>query len=334
MPVGEIDQSNTTIGSSPPVAPAGQTFTAGVTGQLTTVSLYSAYVEPLVVGSNGAIPNSGGAVTVNIYATAGGLPTGGSLASALNGGTGPGWFDFTLSAPVPVTSGTMYAIVFTVTSGSAYYAGAYSRGTALTFSGSAWSKDTGNDFAFRTYVYHQFTQVAWSQGQVLGGASTNMNLLETFTLPGGEPGAVGTAWRLSLAGLPAWFTETGVSCSANVTDCVLSNVEGNMHTTADQTSAWIRIYGTASPQVSDIGTSGTGSASGCLVPSGLDGQPMFCVFGSADVAVVSVITTPPPGTTSGEPVRSGGSGAWLLPGAIVALLGVAFALNRRRLLER
>jgi hypothetical protein len=334
MPVGEVDQSNPTTGDIATTMTSGQTFTAGVTGQLTQVDLWAEYATPQVVAGQAA-PNPAGGISVQIYATAGGLPIGTALGSA--GGAaiaGPGWVSFTLSPAIPVLTGIMYAFSFSPGTDTGVFVGtAYSRGTALTFSGSAWSNNTARDYAFRTHVYHQFTEVQWSQGQVLGGASTNINFLETFTLPGSEPGAVGTAWTLNLTALPSWFTATSVSCSANVTDCLLSNVEGHMHTAADQTSAWVRIYGTAAPLEADIGTNGTGAASGCLVAVGFDNEPMFCISASADVAVVSVITTPPPGTTSSEPLREGDSGAWLVPGAIVGLLGVAFALNRRRLLE-
>jgi hypothetical protein len=338
-PMGEIDQSNPTTGDIATMVTAGQTFTPAVTGQLTQVDLWAEWAgSPLAVGQ--AAPNPAGGIGLQIYATAGGLPIGTAL-----GGTGgaaivgPGWVSFTLSPAIPVLAGTMYAFSFSPGTDTGVFVGtAYSRGTALTYGGSAWSKNTARDYAFQTYVYAQYTSVSWSQGQVLAGSSTTVTLTETFHFPAMDVGAVGATWALVTPTLPTWFTPTGVVCSATIGDCDIAHLASDKFMPVPHTATplivTVTITGTAAPLVADLGTTGTGTGEGCSVAVSPQASPDGCIDASADILVVDHITTPPPGTTSLEPVGEGGSGTWLMPGAIIGLLFVAFTLNRRRLLER
>jgi len=108
-----VDQQNTTV--SPTgfgfnnIAWAGQTFTAGKTGQLTRID-----VELFCSGCSGTNPD----ITVSLRATTGNpaVPTGGDLATA----TLPGFNDnaqgglktVTFNSPATVVAGTKYAFIF------------------------------------------------------------------------------------------------------------------------------------------------------------------------------------------------------------------------------
>jgi hypothetical protein len=126
-----------------------QTFTTGKTGQFSSVDLW--------LGGSGS-------VTVNIEAVDGShLPTGSSLASGT--GTIPGsagWTNFAFGTPLSVTPGTMYAIVFVLSSSQFAYgsdngSNAYADGVAYWLNGATWtalglSQTLPTDEAFRTYV--------------------------------------------------------------------------------------------------------------------------------------------------------------------------------------
>ena len=99
---GVLDQSNASTGLSAGTSGMlAQTFTAGKTGSLTEVDLY-------MEGDNAH------AINVTIQATTGGLPNGTVLATS-GFGTPPNvvaWVPFSISSQPSITSGTMYAIVF------------------------------------------------------------------------------------------------------------------------------------------------------------------------------------------------------------------------------
>jgi hypothetical protein len=137
---------------------AAQTFTAGMTGQLTDV-------EVNVVVAVEADPT----ITAGIFATSGGLPTGSPLATDTQTG-GDGWLTFNFATPTSVTNGTQYALVIEP-AGSITWRGVcsddYAGGQALIDDEGSWKTfpqyATDNevagsenycvlDFAFRTYV--------------------------------------------------------------------------------------------------------------------------------------------------------------------------------------
>ena len=164
-----IDQQNTTVTTSGfgfnSTSWAGQTFIAGVTGQVTRVDL-----DLFCSGCTGTTPN----VTVAIRATTGApaLPTGADLGTTTIAGFnsgGGGYFAANFAAPVAVTAGTQYAIVISAVSnpsaGTYAYvcsctslnSNPYANGQRVTSanSGGTWAADVtsgGRDLGFKVYV--------------------------------------------------------------------------------------------------------------------------------------------------------------------------------------
>jgi PKD domain/Bacterial Ig domain len=149
-----VDQSQTLNLSAVTVGQMAQTFTAGVTGRLDRVSLYTA---------------GAGFGTVQIQTVTGAFPAGSTLGTAsFSGSFVRGFHDFTLAPAIPITNGSHYAIVFKPLGRSVftwYTSGgvdAYSGGQAyIGCSGCSWTTDPryAADFAFKTWV--------------IGGASVN-----------------------------------------------------------------------------------------------------------------------------------------------------------------
>jgi IPT/TIG domain/Carboxypeptidase regulatory-like domain/PKD-like domain len=158
-----LDQQNTAgtttgTGFGTP-AWTGQTFIAGISGQLVKVD------GSLFCSGCGATPPN---LTLSVRATSGGLPTGADLASA----TVPGslfasgaiaTFSATFGAPTTLTSGTQYALILRPVSapaGSGYFwirssPSTYASGSRVLSadSGATWSADTTRDYNFKTYIY-------------------------------------------------------------------------------------------------------------------------------------------------------------------------------------
>ncbi|MGE5702276.1 MAG: DUF4082 domain-containing protein [Clostridia bacterium] len=101
----QIDQANLSIRTVSETSlhsgKAGQTFIPAYSGKLTHVKVFLSYKGP----------NSGN-VTLNLYETDAGLPTGTSIgyATAIPA-TANGWETFTLTTPAPITEGKKYAFV-------------------------------------------------------------------------------------------------------------------------------------------------------------------------------------------------------------------------------
>jgi hypothetical protein len=114
-------------------SPIYQTFTAGLTGPMDTVSLH---------GHLG--PFGGAGWEIAITAAPGGVPSGPNLATGAAAAPGSdAWTDIALSPSVSLTAGTQYAIV--VTKPTPFWSDAaadYPGGTS----------SLGHDFAFRTFV--------------------------------------------------------------------------------------------------------------------------------------------------------------------------------------
>jgi hypothetical protein len=156
-----VDQKNTagtTTGTGFGAANwTGQTFIAGITGPLVQVD-----VQLFCFGCGATPPN----VAVSIRNTSAGLPSGADLASATISGAifADGSTQIataTLSAPVPVISGTKYAIIVRPVSapaGSGYFwirssPSTYANGSRVLSpdSGGSWTADTTRDYNFHTY---------------------------------------------------------------------------------------------------------------------------------------------------------------------------------------
>ena len=150
-----IDQSNIAAAGNPFAAvfagqQVGQTFTVGITGQLTSVDVY--------IDLRGTPAAN---LTLDILASSGGLPTGSALTStSLAPGSISGLTSFNFP-DISVSSGTVLAIVLSTTSTLAndYLArtttgNVYANGQASTNGGGGFSTTTveGADLIFRTWV--------------------------------------------------------------------------------------------------------------------------------------------------------------------------------------
>ncbi len=154
---GTLDQSvETSSGGYGPTIVGqvvGQSFTAGITGQLSHVEL------SVTVPGTPANP-----FTLYLYQASGGLPTGAPLAStsvpagdfAITVNITPTWVDFVFTNPTTVTAGTEYVLTESMVGGgqySVYYGVAgYSGGSAVYDNGGGWAVNVGLDLMFRTYV--------------------------------------------------------------------------------------------------------------------------------------------------------------------------------------
>jgi hypothetical protein len=163
---GTLDQSQPSFGpgffsaGNCGRASLGQTFTSGITGNLDQVDIGVWKFET----------STSPALSLQIQAVSGGLPTGTTLASesipASTLVTNPTLASFTsvpLSSPVPVVAGSEYAIVLLSTNLPCFdgffwlyvEGNAYPGGSALTrFGDGEWQSlgQAGQDFAFKTYV--------------------------------------------------------------------------------------------------------------------------------------------------------------------------------------
>lgn len=199
---GELDQSTTFAGGGlndevfdygGSWAQLSQTFTAGVTGTLTTLGLGMAQ------------QNSPTSLTLQVFAAAGGLPTGSALTSQTLTGSGLSvvtagqtMFDVALNTPIPVSSGSVYAIVASAT-GTApakfewFRSTPYSRGTA------GYRDMFGQgvllyDFTFATYVIPDPTPPA--------RGSAPVDLLQQFERPSSGSCEEDVPDHVSEGGLP------------------------------------------------------------------------------------------------------------------------------------
>ncbi|HEU4889759.1 MAG TPA: carboxypeptidase regulatory-like domain-containing protein [Thermoanaerobaculia bacterium] len=195
------DQSNGTIGTSgvgiTVTTWGGQTFTPSVTGTLTQVD-----VNLFCAGCTGTTPN----LTLSIRATAGGVPTGGDLASGTipgfsNGGVAS-YFSVVFGAPASLTAGTMYAFVVRPTANPS--PGTY----ALTRSGT--STVGANVYAGGTRVSGATSGTVWSI-PTTGGVTTDAGFVTYMDSGYLTSGTFISSLKDSnpLAGLtPTWSTIT------------------------------------------------------------------------------------------------------------------------------
>lgn len=322
--------------------PTAQTFTAAVSGQLDRVSLYATDVN-------------GSTFTFRIETVDGsGHPTGTLLAPGATTTMVPvsGWFDVTFSTPPSVLADSKYAIVFGgsgfLHTGGTCTASTYTRGEAL-FNDSGWAPLAGMqtcniaDLAFVTHYVSaptQTTKLQWDKTQVTAGGTTPLTLTETFTFVAvvGAPevvpaGPAVSDWTIQQVSLPAWFHVGSVSCSTQIAPaaCTLANVApgASIPVTPDGNPIIVKLIGTASPDQSAGGTTGTATGEGCR--AAVTGSPAVCVTDQATVAVGAFVATAPPTTTgSSGPI---GDSAPLLP--ILACLafggmGIAAVEAQRR----
>jgi hypothetical protein len=164
-----LDQQNTALSTSAfgltSTVWGGQTFTAGVTGQLARVDL-----NLFCFNCTGTFPN----LTLSLRATSGNLPAGADIASAtipgLNSVTGR-FFTAIFSPPPTVTAGTVYALVIRPVASASAGIYALTRSASNVYGGGrgVWSANGGGtwtapltagqttDVGFKTYVKSGFT---------------------------------------------------------------------------------------------------------------------------------------------------------------------------------
>ena len=161
----------------------GQSFTAGLSGSLTSVELYLVDVAP--VGSEPGL-------TVELKSASSDLPTGSVLATATipdsDVPSSPGLVTVTFSSPATLTAGQQYAILVTTTEGSSNYKwcgnypASYSDGSGLDDQG-GW-RVLSQDFSLRTYVDVPAAPSNGSGSQSVAPQSVNVDIgLDTGEIP-------------------------------------------------------------------------------------------------------------------------------------------------------
>lgn len=188
----ELDQSNETGSGYVMHSYVGQTFTAGMSGKLTMVSVEC---------------GDSGNVTLE-------LSGGGVSASATTNITDDGWHDFVFDTPPDITAGTQYTFILYPDSGTikVFYNGndsSYTGGQIITPPGITIS----GDVLFKTYVM-QFTQFVSDTGTITSVEIEPSSVTEwgEFSFTEDEPAAASTdikytveAWNSDAS---AWETPT------------------------------------------------------------------------------------------------------------------------------
>ena len=171
----DLDQSQTTgrdfdagLNTTSSVEKRAQTFTPTITGVMPFVDLNIIKV---------LAPT--GYLTVALYATSGGVPTGAALATADKldvslVSTSAQWVRFVFRTPATLTASTVYAIVASVSyaTGNTNYIAwcsdstspAYAGGSIANYNGTTWSADATVDTLFRAYVTQNDTAVTMPSG--------------------------------------------------------------------------------------------------------------------------------------------------------------------------
>ena len=362
-PTSNLDQWNDPAGLGHGASGAvnwAQTFTAGGYGLLSGVDLYLAL-------------DGGGSLTASIEATASGLPTGSTLASASSTvAASAGWVHFSFPTPLSVAQDSVYAIVINPTAAGVWYGSTntYPGGQAFE-AGAPWNTlSDPADFGFRTYVDTVGTQLQWDKPQITAGTNTPLILTATMT---DANGVEATHYGAFLGSVPTWFTPTGITCSDTANeivpaDCTLVNVGSGFGSLIPASATGdiltFTVTGTAAPTSTDVGTPGTAMANACIDYPALT----FCGDATASVDVIAAAATPtptpaatptrtpaatptptpaatptptpaatPPTTSTGVGPGSDGSGStiWLLVVALLALFGglLVLDIHRRRLIS-
>ncbi len=322
-PVGDLD-AGAALGSGRYTmsgADVTQTVTAETTGVLTEIQLYCA---PLSAASVGV------AVTV-------GTSTGGGLCNPSDD-----WVR--LYVNVPVTAGQQYTLHISAPG----LAGTVALGVAAADYAGGAAAESGSpislvsDFAFVSYVLAtSSTTYTWNPTQVHAGTSTAASLSAATTfheLPVSNSNAVtpdaarlpDNFYTVKLGSLPAWFTPSSITCSAQVApaDCTLAQFQAGIHPAGNGSAMTVTIVidGLAAPALADAGSAGNAAGRACItVPA--DGDPYdVCDLAQAGLGVSGPGVTAPPTTTLGSPASTTGSGAWLLWAGLAGLAGLGAVL--------
>jgi hypothetical protein len=241
----------------------------------------------------------------------------------------------------------------------------YPAGHAYELVSSVWQTPefmTVSRFAFRTYVDTVGPVLQWDKPQIAAGVSTPLTLTATIAFANGAEAGSYLAGQVGV--LPTWFSVSHVTCSDTAgkivhSDCTVANFQNDFGPSLIPANVGgdiltFTLTGTASPAASAVGTTGSATGKGCFVyppPTAPQIQPAAttnpsCVQGSATVAVVDPATlnptqtptqapTAPPTSTGIVPASDAGSGIWLLPFGLIALIATlgAIAFRRRRIAQ-
>jgi hypothetical protein len=180
---------------------AGQTFTAGVTGEITAADAFL-----FCSGCVGTTPD----LTISIRATSGDVPTGPDLATGTIAGfsTGAGgYFGATFTTPLSITSGTTYAIVIRANSNpsAGTYAYVHSFGSdpypggrrvTSSDSGSSWFGQT-TDLGFHVFVTSGYVSSGTLISSLIDSNPATGAIPEWLTLSwtGSEPTNTGLSFQ-------------------------------------------------------------------------------------------------------------------------------------------
>ena len=207
-------------------------------------------------------------------------------------------------------------------------------------------------FAFLSFVFEPpATTYTWNPTSVQPGVSTSAALTVATAFPIAEqpmtvpaaivakPNLYPMTYTVTLASLPAWFTPTGIECSAEVTNCALANLTAGL--TATGTGAaltvTVTVSGTAAPPASAAGSTGQAAGNGCNSWTLGDSTITSCGNAEAGLAVGAVAATPTPlptlpaSTTDGQSRTSDGF-AWPLLAILFGLASAALFVGRRETL--
>jgi hypothetical protein len=208
-------------------------------------------------------------------------------------------------------------------------------------------------FAFMSYVLEPpTTTYAWNPTSVQPGISTPVALTavtvfpvayeEPNVIPAAGPNAVAypMTYTVTLGSLPAWFTPTGIECSAEVTNCALANLSAGLTATGTGAALTVSVTvsGTAAPPTSAAGSSGQAAGNGCNSWTLGNSTITSCGNAQASLAVAAAeataapIATPlptlPASTTGGKSGTSDGS-AWPVLAVLFGLASAALFAGRR-----
>ena len=334
--VGNLDLSNPvdlthqTNASSVDLA---QTFTADKTGDLSRVDLY--------VGGGLATV----AMNIKHVDASTGMPTGSPIeSSTASTTTTPGWVQFSFAPAQGIFNGSKYAIVFNlVTDANAAYGSTGTAGGGLAlWNNPSWvALPDPTEFAFRTFVDTVAPTLSWDKTTIQAETSTTLTLTETMTFLNGAEASV---YEADLDAKPGWFTPTGITCSAAITNCTLGNYESTgvvAPAAFGGETLTIVLTGTALPHNADVGIAGVATTFACLEyplkmtlvqPNAIDpGCPSISASIGVGVPAPTTPPTPPPTSTAGAPASDGsGSAIWFLPVGLLAAFGGLFVGTKRR----
>ncbi len=263
-----IDQQNAVFDSQTS-APLAQTFTAGLTGQMTGVAIRGTVISPASLEIQlftGADPNAGTLLHSEVF--------------SLSSPPGFQWYDFIFSTPVNITAGNQYHFKACLLSGSfnnqvATSGDPYPNGTYY-YNFGFWNDFGGDEeLAFRTYMASTGAEMVFTDNNELGvGVST----------PTANLHVAGSVRFENIIGAPSALLQvdnTGVVSTTDPTDVGnWTRVGPDIH----YSSGLVGIGIAAPNRALDILTNQTGNAFRMMNGGLPDAIPFGFQFGRAEAA--------------------------------------------------